>query len=793
LEELNEDEQVPGILGDRYVIVRPLGHGGRSRLFLARHLHLEELCAVKLFRLASVNSADEFSDDRVQLRNEARSGFRVSHPNVARVFDLDSGDGCWYFVMEYVRGIDLEQVIGKQERLPWRQVAELGRQISEGLAAIHRTGLVHRDIKPGNIMLTSENRAKILDLGLAAFLSDLTEDSEASPALFAGTPQYMAPEQLVRSRQATFRSDLYSLGATLYHLLTGRPHRRETDIIKLRKYPYSGRIEWPLDVSVEIPRWLMHSVDMCLADDVGRRFRTAEELAQALTVPATSDNYGELTPPANLSKSSRGIGVYPFENGTQNPSHDWMGQAIAQQIEIRLMEIAGAHVIDGKQLISFLERKGFSGDKTPPQDELVNAAGQMGAQSVICGTFMLQGEKLWMGAKAFHGHQDTPQFLARHECSEEESLTGREALATKILHALGANETASLEDSSASLGTRSLNANEQFILGRREFVNGQYEKALEYGRVALRIDPEYTEPLGLIGACFSRLGKYGEGIEYHARQQFLARQRGDRYRLAESISNIGVMYYYMGEYPLALECMKRAKDLLTQMKLLPLLAKNYSNMGFAQVKMGLLGEAEESFAAAIKITREVGDLVSMIFPYNGAGNVALHIGEFEDASAYYRRALRLSMEIGDKVNIGVSHVNVGRCACLLDNLDEAYSELCSGIEILETTSYWHALASAWLYFAEWHIMKRQYVKARTYNRLALQSATEKGNRRGQEDALAQLVRIHDLTGDQPATVATLKRINKLRGVGQRVSEMDSLLDELRSRNSLQPRRIAVEK
>jgi tetratricopeptide (TPR) repeat protein len=289
------------------------------------------------------------------------------------------------------------------------------------------------------------------------------------------------------------------------------------------------------------------------------------------------------------------------------------------------------------------------------------------------------------------------------------------------------------------------------------------------------------------------LGKYGEGIEYHARQQFLARQRGDRYRLAESISNIGVMYYYMGEYPLALECMKRAKDLLTQMKLLPLLAKNYSNMGFAQVKMGLLGEAEESFAAAIKITREVGDLVSMIFPYNGAGNVALHIGEFEDASAYYRRALRLSMEIGDKVNIGVSHVNVGRCACLLDNLDEAYSELCSGIEILETTSYWHALASAWLYFAEWHIMKRQYVKARTYNRLALQSATEKGNRRGQEDALAQLVRIHDLTGDQPATVATLKRINKLRGVGQRVSEMDSLLDELRSRNSLQPRRIAVEK
>ncbi len=199
---------------DHYRIEGLRGVGGMSQVFTALDTQLDRLVALKV-----LNRDNSSKQERIaQFEREARLTASVNHPNVVRVYGVGRVSGNFYIAMEMVDGASLEDLLADEKKLAEPKVLELAIQTVEGLNAAHKIGLIHRDIKPGNILVTGEGRAKLVDFGLALVFEKDVDDSEEMWA----TPYYVAPEKLDH-RPEDFRSDIYSLGATLFHLLAGRP------------------------------------------------------------------------------------------------------------------------------------------------------------------------------------------------------------------------------------------------------------------------------------------------------------------------------------------------------------------------------------------------------------------------------------------------------------------------------------------------------------------------------------------------------------------------------------------
>lgn len=202
-------------LADRFVIQRALGTGGMGAVYLANDERLGESVALKIMHGMAL--LDPAAGDR--LRREASAARRISHPNVVKIHDVGEDAGHVFLSMEYVEGQSLKELISRQRMLPLERVRSYLAEICVGLAAAHGQGVIHRDLKPANVIVTPDQRVKIIDFGLAriANLEGMT-----ATGMLLGTPEYMAPEQ-IKGGNIDPRTDLYSLGALAYHAITGRP------------------------------------------------------------------------------------------------------------------------------------------------------------------------------------------------------------------------------------------------------------------------------------------------------------------------------------------------------------------------------------------------------------------------------------------------------------------------------------------------------------------------------------------------------------------------------------------
>ncbi len=249
---MDEGRFPPGtLLAQRYRIVSLLGRGGMGEVYRANDLLLGQTVALKFLPL-------EWTSDEATLarfRNEVRIARQISHPNVCRVYDIGEAEGTTYLSMEYVDGEDLASLLRRIGRLPQDKALEIARQLCSGLAAAHDKGVVHRDLKPGNIMLDGQGQLRITDFGLAGVAGELKD-------IRSGTPGYLAPEQL-SGLEVTARSDIFALGVVLHEIFTGkRPSADST-------HP---------DLAPEVDRVIRR----CLAEDPSKRPASALQVAAAL-------------------------------------------------------------------------------------------------------------------------------------------------------------------------------------------------------------------------------------------------------------------------------------------------------------------------------------------------------------------------------------------------------------------------------------------------------------------------------------------------------------------------------
>ncbi len=295
------------VLG-QYMLLERLGEGGMGQVFKARHKRLDRIVALKLIRKHLVANAELLA----RFHREIQAAAQLSHPNIVLAFDADEIDGVHFYTMEYVEGTTLSHLVKRSGALPISLACEYTRQAASGLAHAHEKGLVHRDIKPSNLIQSWSSRPldptagaraeqqsrqlwgshmpiiKILDMGLVrpqtGGINSSTDGAITEKGALMGTPDYISPEQALNAHDADIRSDLYSLGATFYFLLTGRvPFPGGGMMDKIIRQ----RMDEPTPIAKlrpEVPAEIQSVVRKLMAKPPAHRYQTPAELANVLGV-----------------------------------------------------------------------------------------------------------------------------------------------------------------------------------------------------------------------------------------------------------------------------------------------------------------------------------------------------------------------------------------------------------------------------------------------------------------------------------------------------------------------------
>jgi serine/threonine protein kinase len=248
-------------------------------VYLARDSHLDRSVAIKVLPPHSTNDPGAVA----RFQREAKALARLSHPGIVQAHDTGEADGKHFLVMEYVDGISLAAVLQQKGRISPTLAAAYIHQAAVALGHAHTKGLVHRDLKPSNLLLTAQGQVKILDLGLARFLLDQVEDpSLTREGAGLGTPDYAAPEQFRDAHHVDPRADIYSLGCTLYHLVTGRVPFPGSSLSE-KCFGHENQEPPALEeLCPEVPAGLALVIRRMMAKQPAHRFQTAQEVAEAL-------------------------------------------------------------------------------------------------------------------------------------------------------------------------------------------------------------------------------------------------------------------------------------------------------------------------------------------------------------------------------------------------------------------------------------------------------------------------------------------------------------------------------
>lgn len=328
------------VLAERYEIMGLIGAGGMGNVYKARDRELDEVVALKMLRAEAFSGGGALD----AFRSEVKLARRVTHRNVARVFDIGEHRGEPFLTMEWIDGESLAAILGRERRLSIARVVEIAAEVSTGLVAAHAAGVVHRDLKPENIMIAPGGRVVVTDFGIAQGL----DNAPGAEAIVWGTPAYMAPEQIAAG-EADARSDLYAFGAVLYELLVGEPAFRSGSSLSVTTERLLQSAPDPRAKRPDVPDRLATLVRCCMARRPEDRPRSAEEVVAALasssTIPPAAPPRA-VAPDPIVQRHTRGVkrvAVLPFRN-MGAPEQGYLADGITEDLIDQLSMSPGLRV-----------------------------------------------------------------------------------------------------------------------------------------------------------------------------------------------------------------------------------------------------------------------------------------------------------------------------------------------------------------------------------------------------------------------------------------------------------------
>jgi serine/threonine protein kinase len=472
------------LFADRYQIIEELGKGGMGRLYRALDLKLQEEVALKIIK-------PEIASDRETIdrfSNELKLARKISHKNVGRMYELMEDEGAHYITMEYVAGQDLKGLIRQSGRLTVETAISIARQVGEGLAEAHRQGVVHRDLKPKNILIDRDGTAKIMDFGIARSLQAKGITVEG---MIIGTLGYMSPEQ-VEGKPIDARSDIFAFGCVLYEMLTGksafgRETTSETIAAILHEDPP------PLSKSgIAIPEELQRIISRCLEKDPERRFPSMNEVVSLLTRAEQSA--------ARQEKETReiSVAVLPFVNMSSDRENEYFSDGLAEELINSLLKIEGLHVVSRTSSFAF---KGKNLD-------IRQIAEKLNVGTILEGSVRKSGNKLRITAQLIKASNGFHLYAETFDRELKDVFEIQNEIAQSIAKVLRLVLTSQDKISLSQPPTANAEAYDYCLRGRQSFYLFQraaFERALKLFLHATELDPGYASAYAWAANCYSFL------------------------------------------------------------------------------------------------------------------------------------------------------------------------------------------------------------------------------------------------------------------------------------------------
>ncbi|MDD8014932.1 MAG: protein kinase [Acidobacteriota bacterium] len=641
----------------RYQVIEDLGHGGMGRVYKVFDTEVREKLALKL--LNPEIATDEETIGR--FRNELKLARTVSHRNICRMHDLGREEGAYYITMEYVPGEDLKSFIHRIGALPVGKAVSIARQVCEGLAEAHRVGVVHRDLKPQNVMIDRDGNARIMDFGIARSVK--TKGTTGANVII-GTPEYMSPEQ-VDGKEADRRSDIYSLGVVLFEMLTGRlPFEGETPLataVKQKSEPAPD----PRKINPQIPEDLKRIVWKCLEKSREKRYETADGLLSDLdgiekSVPAattplplrrplTSKQITVRLPSRKVwipavaglaavlafivwqfvperQSGKRAVAVLGFQNQTGDGSFDYLRETIPNLLITSLEQSGHFRVTSWQQLKDLLRKAGRSEGAVLDENAGFEVCREAGVEAIVVGFYTKAGETFVTDAKVLDAATRQPLRAAQSRGEGPASILGTQIdeISRSISKGIGLPvlKIEKPQPKIAELTTNSMDAYNYFLRGREDYEKFYYADSRKYLEKAVALDPTFAVAYLYLYRAANNLLDFRAGEEALEKAEKYSEKATEKERL-----------YIGASYASAIE---RNPD--RQFRLLSELAEKYPREKYAHTELAAylngrdrFQEAEEEYEKALALDPNFG------FALNQSAYLQAQMGDFGQAIQYLER------------------------------------------------------------------------------------------------------------------------------------------------------------
>ena len=669
-----------------------------GEVFLAQDTKLERRVAIKLLPARSLDDLHA----RKRLLREAKAAATLDHPNICAIYEVNDAGDSPFIVMQYLEGKTLFSKLQAAPLTP-EEVIDVGIQIAEALAEAHERGVIHRDIKPQNVIITPRGQAKVLDFGLARIAQTAEVDAEAKTdtqltgeGYIVGTVAYMSPEQL-KAMPIDARSDLFSLGATLYECATGKAAFTGNSKIEISSKVLQVEPRKPSHLNPGIPRGLEQIILKAMAKDTDARYQSATEMLEDLKRLRSSFSSVTAVFPSVTTESS----------GAMTPPSLTRFQ---QALRSRKVQIALAAIV-----VLLLGAIGYKLWRPAPYQ--LNSAAKLyfdeGVKAIHLGTYFQASKALKQAvdsdpqyapaharlAEAYLEISNTEQ--ARAEVLDAVARASQRALATSDKLHLDAIDATVRRDFPAAVASyqallaqapASEKANAYVDLGRAYERNEQLDNAIENYSQATTLDPQSAGAFLRLGVAYGRRRdqkkedpKNAEAAFSKAEQiyQVLTNNEGQ----VEVVFQRGMLFYGTGSLPAAKEQFENALEMAKNQNNPYQITRTELELSLVYRDQGNVEGAKALAADAITIAQN-NDIKNVAI--NGLIDLGLAFmssGSFDDAGNYFQQALDLARRANSKPGEMRAHVSLARLNFQRSNNDEAIAELKPALEFYKSSGY----------------------------------------------------------------------------------------------------------
>jgi TolB-like protein/predicted Ser/Thr protein kinase len=651
----------------RYRITEKLGEGGMGVVYKAEDSTLRRTVALKLLPPEMARDAEA----RTRFLHEAQAAAALNHPNICTIYEIGEDDGQTFIAMALVEGESLKHRI-EAGPLPVGEAVDIAAQVAEGLAAAHKRGIVHSDMKPDNVMITPEDRARIMDFGLAQchWQTSLTKTDTTT-----GTVAYMSPEQS-RGDDVDHRTDIWSLGVTLYEAVTGRrPFRGDYE----QAVVYSILNEKPASISdlrPGVPEALERIVNKATAKDPEERYQAASDLLDDLTTLARELEDGSPKEKSAEPTSQPSIAVLPFTNMSADPEQEYFCDGMAEEITNALTRVDGLRVVARTSAFVFKGK----------HEDVREVGNKLDVGTVLEGSVRKAGNKLRITAQLVNVADGYHIWSERYDREMEDVFGIQDEIAVAIVESLKVKLMGGERTKLLKHNTDDVEAHELYLKGR--FLLSKYSedgvrRAVEYFDKAIEEDADYALPLAGLAESYHILA----ASRWMPQDQAWEKARRFATRALELDENLAEAHLIVADMKLMQDWDWEGaeKGFRQAIELNPGHAATHCWFAWYLTAMGRHEEALEEAVRAEELD-PLSPFIRM-----GVAGVLLDLGKYEEA------AKRAEEIIASDPGFDMAYRLKGLCLIMLSEFDEAMETFRKARFLAgrEEHAYWPGLGLAY--------------------------------------------------------------------------------------------------